>query len=690
MADMEKVAMAQKDSVVWHPSFEETPRASLVIELATTADDITPWGSNPWQRDRELRAFWPTEPFLASAVYSIVARNAAFSWRLDGPPRTVKAVHSMLHEADSGKGWLDFIIKLTIDLFTCDNGAFIEVVKAGEDEGSPVVGINHLDSGRCRRTGVLDWPVVYTDRRGQEHKLRPWQVITVEDFPSPIETYNSAQICTVSRILRMAQLLRDISIHMREKASGANPKAIHLVANIDRRMLEDALKDHRNFQVQQGYLRYVKPLILSTFDPSHPVSHEQIDIASLPDGFNFEEMMRWYITVLAMAFGADYQDFAPMPARGLGTSTQSLVLHMKSRGKGPALFMKNLEHKFNFYGVMPRNVTFRYDEQDIAEDMEMAEVRRVRAETHRLYVDAGILTPEAARQQMLDQGDLDSELFDRMQTEPDVTIDVSLEDAEKPESEEGQKAKPRRPDFMKRERLEEERGFEAELLKAFGDMFAEVKRRVLTGKSRQKQEEPLPFADLLADEDLWRGFRVKVLSAAAPRFRNGAMRAAQHNFDLGLAVDMDKVNAAVLDFVRGYTNPWWVKLEQTTRDGLRGAITAWQETGLGKQGLPDLIDAIEPLFGEARAKRVAVTEVTRLFDEGNRLARLEAGIETEEWQTSEDELVCTQYLGPMVPDGCAGLDGMRFPTASGPRPVTDTHVNCRCARLPVANNEVVE
>ena len=74
---------------------------------------------------------------------------------------------------------------------------------------------------------------------------------------------------------------------------------------------------------------------------------------------------KWDIAVLALAFLVDYQEFAPLPGGNLGTSAQSQVLHMKSRGKGPGLFMKLFAHFMNFGGVLPRSVTFEWDEQDV-------------------------------------------------------------------------------------------------------------------------------------------------------------------------------------------------------------------------------------------------------------------------------------------------------------------------------------
>lgn len=662
-------------SVQVKPEFEEGPRSNLVVQLASIADDIPAWGNNPHYRDIELRKFWPTEPYLASAIYTIVARNSAFNWTLDGPPRTVKIVQDMLHNADLGRGWLSFITKLSLDLFTQDNGAFIEIIRDGLSDTSPVIGIANLDSVRCRRTGVPDWPVIYLDRYGQEHKMRPWQIISVEEFPSPIETMNNVQYCAVTRILRMAQLLRDISVYKREKVIG-HTKAIDIISGIRTKEIEDALKTHNEEQLTQGYIRYFKPLIFGTLDPNAAVKHERIDLSSLPDGFNEEVTMKWYISLLAMGFGADFQDFAPLPGGGLGSSQQSQILHQKSRGKGPALFMKTIEHKFNFHGIIPQNMTFRYNEQDIAGDMEQAMLEKTHAETSNIYIMNGTLTSEAVRQQMLDRGELTQEEFDNLQIEPDVTPDITANDTD-PIDNESKAVK--RPAFMDRERLKVETDFQADIQKALSTSLIEFKKRIL-GKKFTK--EYLPFAeDIINDEEMWENFRVRVIGAAQPYFRNGALQAAAYNARLGLAVNMDWVNSAVLDFTRTYANNWWMELSKVTRDGLRKAILAWQEIGLGEQGLQDLVNAITPLFGEDRARRIAITETTRIFDEGNKLAHISAGIKYEQWQTAEDDLVCTI---------CGPLNGQYFLTESGPRPVTDTHPNCRCMREPAANYNPVE
>lgn len=704
------VADAGGESVQYKQPYEQTPYAGLVMSLATVADDITAWGLDPIRRDLQLRSFWPTEPILASAIYSIVARDSAFSWTLEGPPRTVNAVQDKLHTAENGEGWQAFIMKFRTDQLTQDNGGFIEVIRSGPNEGDPVTGLAHLDAGRCRRTGVEEWPVVYTDRVGVLHKLRPWQVIAWAEFPSPVETMNGVGLSAVSRVLRAAQFLRDVGIFQREKVGGRNPGAVYLVGGINTSMIQDAVRGAQVNADNRGLARYLIPIIIGSVDPTAAVKVDKIDLASLPDGFDPDVVLRWYIAQLALGFGADYQDFAPLPGGNLGSSAQSVILHQKSRGKGPALFMKGLEYRFNFHGIMPRNVTFRYDEQDAAADMEQAELRKLRAEARSLDVLNGVLTPEAARQQMVDDGDLSPELFDALQTQPDLTTDVVAQDDEReeetPPPTAGVGAPPASPapavpplpaaqkdaasDFAEADRKRWGDEYRAVMVRALRQAFTPLQRAILDAGNKgllerlisTKEEDTSAVApnvqQAMQDPDWWAAFRRGMIDGASPTFRAVTTGAAQYNADLGLPVNMQGVNQAVLDLTRTYTDEWWNEIETATRTAMRSAFVNWQEGRLGSAGLPDLVDALTPWFGEMRAERIAATEITRMFDMGNKLAHEEAGIMTEEWQTVRDESVC-----PI----CSPLNGQRFATNEGPRP--PAHVNCRCARLPVANDQTI-
>lgn len=403
------------------------PANEFVLYFSQKADEFPKWGDMPAYRDRLLRQFWPEEPILASAICSTASRYAAFGWTLKGPPRTVGIVHRNLHAVEHGAGWMPFIIPVLLDLFTQDNGAFIEVIRTSNSEYSPAVSMNHLDSNRCVRTGRWKEPVLYYDNHNNGHILKWYQVITLEEMPSPVETMRGMQYCAVTRMLRAAQVMRDIGIYKREKIGGRFTRAIHLVGGIQKRTIDEVMKRQETTADAVGLTKYIEPAIIASLDPTATVSHEVIELASLPDHFDPEVEMRWYINQLALAFGGDYQDFAPLPGGNLGTAQQSQTLHMKARGKGPKLFMSMLEHKLNYHGVLPPTVKFSFGDQDILEDMEHAKLRSERAKERQTRIASGEITPEIARQIAADIGDLDDRYLKAL-NEKDVTTDVVVSD----------------------------------------------------------------------------------------------------------------------------------------------------------------------------------------------------------------------------------------------------------------------
>lgn len=401
-------------SVVREPPDGLTGIGDYIIYMANKADEFVPWGQAPAQRDIQLRNFWHTEPILASAIFSTISRYSAFGWQLDGPKRMVDIYTKLLHGSEFGSGWMNFIIKVLIDLFTQDNGAFIEIVRVDDAPTSPVVSLNHLDSAQCIRTGRAMEPVVYIDSAGVRHKMQWYQIIPLCEFPSPVERMRGMQYCVVTRLLRAAQIMRDIGIHKHEKISGRFTGNVWLVGGVQTKTLRDAITQHEQEQANRGLMRYIHPAIIGSLDPTATVSAEKLELASLPDGYDEEKSFRWYVNQLALAFGGDYQDYAPLPGGSLGSAQQSEVLHLKARGKGPRLFMSIVEHYFNFHGVLPNNITFAFGDQDISEDTEKTKLRLLRAEERAMRIKSGELTPQIARQIAVDVGDLDPDYLEAL------------------------------------------------------------------------------------------------------------------------------------------------------------------------------------------------------------------------------------------------------------------------------------
>src|SRR5262245_39874370 len=142
MAPVQQIEPNLDSVVAQQPEGGALAIGDYVLSFATAADEFPPWGTAPATRDLKLREFWPTEPTLAGALGSTIAKYAGLGWSLMGPPRAVSHYEIMLHSSDRGKGWMSFIIKLLFDVFTQDNGGFIEIIRTDDDERAPVVNLN--------------------------------------------------------------------------------------------------------------------------------------------------------------------------------------------------------------------------------------------------------------------------------------------------------------------------------------------------------------------------------------------------------------------------------------------------------------------------------------------------------------------------------------------------------------------
>lgn len=395
------------------------------------ADEILPWGQSPTVRDSQLKAFLTSEPVAASAFATVVAQYSAFSWELEGPEQSKNAAHDLLHQAQWGRGWADFVSLLAWDYLSQDKGTFVEIVREEDAPESPCIGIKHLDASACWPTGDPNEPVIFYDRKGGKyHRLKYYQVWQLLESPMAHPYYSGLQLSAISRVLKAAQIFRNIEIYQDEKTGGRHAKAVHLLSGIPQAAV-DALQDSlkaQQFDADQRLLsRYIQPLIYSTLSPEAKASVATLELSAMPDGWDQEKAFKIYMTCLSMALLNDYQEFAPLPGGNLGTSQQSEVLDEKSAKKGPGLFRKRVEHMMNFAGILPRNVEFSYDEQDIDEERARAEIRSTRATARATMKATGEVDAAGARQIALDDGDISEELFAAM-NERDLTENAIRDD----------------------------------------------------------------------------------------------------------------------------------------------------------------------------------------------------------------------------------------------------------------------
>jgi len=409
-------------SVVEQPDPRTGGIHRMILAIANYADDIPTWSKVPHSRDQKLREFIPKENLLTSTIYAAVARIANFRWDVvpadmtKAPPKnTMKAVkRSLTQWSDRGEGWLSLVQKTFIDFYTQDNGAFWELIRRDDRPDSPVIAIGHLDANRCTRTGNARVPVIYEDIYGKTHYLNWWNVHTFEDMPSAEEDAYGVGYCALTRALLAAQILRDIDIYKREKVSGNFTRAIHFVSGVSQGEIDDGMLWAREQMLNNGLYRYSQPVIIPGLDPSHPVSVETVNLASLPDAFDEDTTLKWYVAQLAAAFGLDYQEIAPLPGGNLGSSQQSDILHQKTQGKGPALAISKIEDALNNHGYLPNTIRFEIKEHDIYSEKAKADAAFTRTKRCAMQITSGILDPEGALDLAVLDGDVPEWIADQV------------------------------------------------------------------------------------------------------------------------------------------------------------------------------------------------------------------------------------------------------------------------------------
>jgi len=148
---------------------------------------------------------------------------------------------------------------------------------------------------------------------------------------------------------------------------------------------------------------------------------------------------------------------------------------------------------------------------------------------------------------------------------------------------------------------------------------------------------------------------------------------------LMIGMDFTKPNEIAAKWVEDYTFDLVKGIDDTSLKLLQDAIGAFvDEPGYT---IGDIIDLISPQFGDIRASMIAVTETTRAFAEGQKIAGEEMKREFPEltiyktWFTNNDDRVC---------DICGPLDGVEMPMDDQFESEGETldappaHVNCRC------------
>lgn len=397
------------------------------------------WGQLPpepppyWSvdRDRVLRYTVLRGGMWSDAVSIAATKTASLSFEVeaDDAPQLVKRAQALMLSLN-GTSYVKGVEVGVRDFITTDNGEFWEIVRASGAAGSRVLGLMHLDSLRCTRTGDPEIPLIYFDLRGRWHEMRDHEVIMLCDMPSASAELNGVGYCAASRAYRAIYSMDNLRTHFNEKLTGRKHDEIHFINNVSPKTIETALKSAEAEKVQEGLTVY-KGVTIIPVHTENTVSGYAVTASGVPAGFDPKIERDECRLEFANAIGLDLQDLQPLSGQGLGTGAQSYVQMEKAKGKGLSARRKDFTHEIN-EKVLPDRVTFYYSEIDLTDEEKKANNSNKRAATRAQQVQVGEITALESRALAVDQKDLPQEYMPA----EGAGIDDSLADEEKPQEEE--------------------------------------------------------------------------------------------------------------------------------------------------------------------------------------------------------------------------------------------------------------
>lgn len=347
---------------------------------AQSDTDVAPYGYRG--RDKMLREVWRQSgaTVVASAIAVMVQKVQATRFIIEGPERTTSKAQKLVDESDLGNGWDSEVAKEVTDFLTTDNGIVREILGGGDPTGpldGPILGIAHMDSARCERTGDLDYPIIYYDVNGGIHKMHRTRVVFRADLPSPDEKLLGRGFCALSRCIAEVQYAINWARARNEMLDDMPPLSFMAVNNIKKESFQKQVDEYERDREaeRQKVMRAV--MMFFSNDSGKPVSIDITPVRQLWESFKESESFSVIVDIVAMAFGLDRQELAPLATSAMGSGQQSGVLDRKSKGKGIGAVYSTLEHMWR--PIMPKSCKFYFDYQDDDEDRRKAEIRQLKA-----------------------------------------------------------------------------------------------------------------------------------------------------------------------------------------------------------------------------------------------------------------------------------------------------------------------
>lgn len=360
-------------------SFPPSTTMGGILAAQTQRGPYLPYRGSK-ERDRVLRLYDHDEnnTLWQGAASGMTKKWASVEYTIDGDDgELVQYYHDLLGNAHLGRGWPTFVKLLGRDFLTQTYGGVIEIAGYGNEwdplpPDLPIVGINHLDSGRCYFTGNPIYPVIYYSLwDGRLHKMHADRVYIMVDDPDPDERYLGIGTCALERAIAVAQREIRMAQYIETKLDDKPNPGILTLQGIADEQWKAALARYILEQGADARPIFGRTLVLG--NTVNEVRAESIPFSQPPDKFDFTQYVSLDVDMLALALGCDRQEIWQLQGGNIGSGQQSEILAEKSRGKTFGDFLTALERFLN-WAVLPTQLKASLKDNDERKQKAQAEI----------------------------------------------------------------------------------------------------------------------------------------------------------------------------------------------------------------------------------------------------------------------------------------------------------------------------
>lgn len=432
-----------------------TPDSGIgILPLLTRAGDLIPpyWSRS---RDLELSRFALKVDHVSSALSLFSTKFSSIPLKVVPKDTSIKShakqaddLTANLNEMSNwGMGWAaSFAPQMLWSYVTQDNGMTAEIIGDGkpDKERQGFYGISFIDPSKIQRTSNPVYPVIYWDigpgGTGNRYKMHYTRVMTATSMPSTYARLNGIGFSALSRMINTAQHLLDLSTTEQEEL-GSRPKRRLIIGRMgitaneiaNAFMLADRQMDN------EGLSRYSKSVVIaSTTKPTNTnaIELDVKDLAPALKGEDKERSITLGMFLIALALGIPPRWIWPATSTG-ATKADAMYQHVAGMGGGIGHLIQVFVNMLGGTPMatalgkpVPSHLTVVFDNQDDEQDRAQAEIRELRAKTWKLNLESEIITPQVARLQALEAGDLTEQEYDDLELEdgrlPDGTDILNL------------------------------------------------------------------------------------------------------------------------------------------------------------------------------------------------------------------------------------------------------------------------